>query len=372
MNISKHPGLYIHIPFCQSKCGYCDFYSVVNSCSSDSETRGGRFNNSSKNNQISQFVEALKTEISLIANDLNKIQPFDTIYFGGGTPSILKTDQIQCILEHLYHCFKFTDNCEVTIEVNPGTVNAKILEKYRQIGINRISIGVQSFVDTELKYLERIHTSDQAIISIESVRTAGFDNINIDLIFAIPGQTLSDWQHSLEKLQLFQPEHIAIYNLSYEKGTPFYERIENGQIRPMDEVSEEKYFNQAHKMLKKSGYIHYEISNYAKTDTLLSRHNYKYWDHTSYLGFGPSAHSFWANQRWENIRSLTAYTKRLREGKRPKIESEILSNEQLIFEYIFLSLRTYRGLHLPEFFKRFFWPLLFYRFWFRLPLFRCP
>jgi oxygen-independent coproporphyrinogen-3 oxidase len=331
MNISRKPGLYIHIPFCISKCGYCDFYSIVDTSLTNT------------------FINALLDEIKITSSQFKAKDLFDTVYFGGGTPSLLKPDQISRILDTLSEYYLLDDDCEITSEINPGTLGTLQLKELFDLGFNRISIGVQSFVQDELKLLDRIHTVEESVKTIHACRGAGFEKINLDLIFAIPNQSTINWKYSLKKALSFSPEHLSVYNLTYEEKTPFYLKLKAGQIVRLDEQKEIEYFSMAHDLLTISGYSHYEISNYANSESEYSRHNYKYWQHTPYLGFGPSAHSFWENSRWANIRSVDEYVLKIKNGELPRLFEEKLKEHQLISEHIFLALRTYQGLSLAEF-----------------------
>jgi oxygen-independent coproporphyrinogen-3 oxidase len=335
MNISRSSGLYIHIPFCKKKCGYCDFYSIVDT--------------SLTNNFIDTLISEIKSTAYLLKTDDN----FDSVYIGGGTPSLLRPDQISRVLKTLSENFHLDDDCEITSEINPGTLNSKQLKELFDLGINRISIGIQSFIQEELDRLDRIHTVKDSEDAIYLCREAGFKNMNLDLIFAIPDQLSSQWNFTLEKALSFLPEHLSVYNLTFEKETPYYDKLMQGQIVQVDEQKETEFFNKAHSLLTDSGYIHYEISNYAKSEVDISRHNYKYWQHTPYLGFGPSAHSFWDNSRWANIRSVHEYISKVNDGNLPRLFEEKLTNDQMINEHIFLALRTYQGLALVEFEKLF-------------------
>jgi len=335
MNLSSKPGLYIHVPFCQSKCGYCDFYSVTDTA------------------LVSPFIKALKTEIAIRAQRLASKLSFDSIYFGGGTPSLLSAADIGRLLESLHHYFNIDEDCETTIEVNPGTIDSSKLAAFRKSGINRISIGVQSFIDQELQRLERIHTAAEARRAIVESRHSGFENLSLDLIFAIPGQKTADWQFTLETAVACQPQHLSVYNLTYEQGTPFSERRRQGTLRALSDSAESRQFRYAKSFLEKTGYQAYEISNYARSEALVSRHNYKYWRHVPYLGFGPAAHSFWENKRWANVRTVSGYISRLKKGYLPHTALENLNADTLKFEHILLSLRTSRGLHLETYEKTF-------------------
>jgi oxygen-independent coproporphyrinogen-3 oxidase len=335
MNVSNKPGIYIHIPFCKTKCEYCDFYSIEDQSLIDS------------------FLGALYREIEQTSSQIDQIYQFDTIYFGGGTPSLLDISNLEKTLDLLSKNFIVEKNCEITIEANPGTISLEYLKKMRRAGINRISIGVQSFLDHELKLLGRTHTSNQAIEAIINAREAGFDNINLDLIFALPSQSKDDWNYSQKKALTFLPEHLSVYNITYESGTPFYKKLKQNIILELDENKEISYFESAHKNFTNNGYTHYEISNYARSISYLSRHNYKYWHHVPYLGFGPSAHSLWEDTRWENVRSVEDYISQLRSKELPRYQTEKLDQKKKIFEFIFLTLRTYQGLPLNNFQKQF-------------------
>lgn len=331
MNISDNSGLYVHIPFCISKCGYCDFYSSVDT------------------SLINIFISALLDEIRLTASILNSDDCFDSVYLGGGTPSLLKPDQLSTILKTLSENFRLDNNCEVTCELNPGTLDSNQLRELHNLGINRLSIGVQSFIEIELSRLERIHTVEDSENAIIQSREAGFESIGLDLIFALPGQSFDNWNYSLNKALSFLPEHLSVYNLTFEPGTPFYDKMVKGQIVRAGEIKEVEFFNLAHRFLTDAGYIHYEISNYARTKDEFSRHNYKYWQHSPYLGFGPSAHSFWEKSRWGNVPSLHEYVSKLKNRQLPKSFQEELQKHQILTEHILLALRTYRGLSLENF-----------------------
>lgn len=334
-NISSFPGIYIHFPFCERKCGYCDFYSVTHI------------------SKIETFVSALLDEISLTKQDKEFDEPFDTIYFGGGTPSLLKIPALEKILSSLYDIFPFKQDTEITIEVNPGTVSEEKLKAYKEIGVNRLSIGVQSFDENELHFLERIHSAGQAREAIEEGRKAGFDNIGLDLISALPSQSIADWENNLRNALSYRPEHLSIYNLTYEQGTPFYKRMLKREITPKAEKDELRFMERTIGILKKSDYLPYEVSNYAQGEQWFSRHNYKYWNHSNYLGFGPSAHSFWDNVRTANARSLQDYFFMIESGRLPVASKEKIDKNTLEFEHIFLSLRTYAGLNLNTFKRKF-------------------
>ncbi len=330
-NISHKPGLYIHIPFCEKKCGYCDFYSVTD--------RSSR----------SAFLQALNTEFTLVRKMLTPQEPFDTVYFGGGTPSLLTATEVETILKQLAENFFLSDDVEITLEANPGTIGDDTFKDFRSAGINRLSIGIQSFNDAELRFLGRIHDTAQAEQTIRSAQNAGFENFSLDLIFAQPGQTLQSWERSLKKALSFGPAHISAYNLVFEKGTPFFTLLQNKTITAQSEKSEIRFWETTRNILTEADFPPYEVSSFARASQFFSRHNVKYWTHTPYLGFGPSAHSFWNNHRWSRPRSVSAYISALNENRLPEAQTEILSAKTLEFEHIFLSLRMYRGLNLNEF-----------------------
>ncbi|MGD9898087.1 MAG: radical SAM family heme chaperone HemW [Calditrichaceae bacterium] len=330
-NISPFPGIYIHIPYCDTKCGYCDFYSVTN--------HSGR----------KLFIPSLIKEIESKAGEIPEDTVFDTLYLGGGTPSLLRQDELEPLFESLHKNLHFAENTEITIEANPGTISKESFRLYGALGINRLSIGIQSFSDAELKFLGRIHTAGQAINTVNLAREEDIRNISIDLIFALPGQTLKQWRQNLKTAMSLNPEHISAYNLIFEEGTPFYTSMLNGNIVPKQDGEESRFFSETIQFLAEKKYVHYEISNFARDESLFSRHNYKYWNHTNYLGFGPSAHSFWGQKRWSNIRSVAQYVDGIQKGESPEVFSETLNTETRIFESIFLGLRTLSGVDLNRF-----------------------
>jgi oxygen-independent coproporphyrinogen-3 oxidase len=333
-NITTNPGIYIHIPFCERKCVYCDFYSLTDRSSQNT------------------FVETLLFELEQNAH-LGKNDIFDTIYLGGGTPSLLSIDELTRIFEKIHKLYNISANVETTIEVNPGTVDLLKLRAYKKIGINRLSIGIQSFNDDDLRFLGRIHNAQQAGETIRAGRSAGFDNISLDLISAIPGQTIDNWFYNLQEVIKYHPEHISAYTLIIEDGTPLHEKVLKEIVteKPPDEEAE--FFEKTIDTLKKNNYLHYEVSSFSKNEEYISRHNFKYWNHSNYLGFGPSARSFWNRRRYKNVASLTEYIKKLSAAESAEIFSENLNDAAMEFEYIFLNLRTFSGIDFADFKKRF-------------------
>jgi putative oxygen-independent coproporphyrinogen III oxidase len=334
-NISANPGLYLHIPFCDTKCGYCDFYSITN--------------NSLRNS----FLQALLKEIKLYKKDPFLTVPFDTIYLGGGTPSLLTTTELNNIFTALYNYFPIAENCEITIETNPGTIDEEKLFFYKSIGVNRLSIGIQSFNDIELKLLGRIHSAEQAKKTYDRARNAGIENISIDLIYALPNQSLATWLATLETGLSLKPEHISAYNLTFEEGTPFYKQLMRGDLKRQSEGMEVKFFSKTMNLLESKGFEHYEISSYAESSEYISRHNYKYWNHTNYLSFGPSAHSYWNKKRWSNVRSISKYIQGINNSSEIIDFRENIDIDTMIFEKIMLGLRTSEGINLADFKKKF-------------------
>jgi oxygen-independent coproporphyrinogen III oxidase len=322
------PGLYLHIPFCRTKCAYCDFFSVTDT------------------GLIESFLDALSREIDTYQEEFAE---FDTIYFGGGTPSLLSLAQIEALLDKIRGAYRILPDTEVTIELNPADWGRKELGMLRGLGINRISIGVQSFDDNDLIFLGRRHNRGHAIRTLEDAINAGFDNISIDLIYGLPGQTFEQWQVSLMDALSFEPAHLSCYELELKPLTPLGIRYEQGELPERTEDSQYNFFMKTSELLEESGYIHYEVSNFAFGMEKASRHNRKYWDHTSYLGLGPSAHSFNNGKRWWNHESVKGYIHDLDALKRPVSCSEPLTSEQLRMETLFLGLRTKRGIDIEQY-----------------------
>jgi oxygen-independent coproporphyrinogen-3 oxidase len=339
-------SFYFHIPFCEHKCIYCDFYSVV-PIESETEQRSleGR------------FLSALKTEIELRAEDQCFHESYETIFFGGGTPSLLHPSEIEKILNLLASRFAIQTNAEITLETNPGTVDKKKLQAFRSAGINRISMGIQSFHDEDLKFLTRIHSVSEAKQCIRDCTTAGFENVSFDLIFSLPHQTLAKWKSNLEQAVELQPEHISCYSLIVESETPLFRMVQSNEVTLIDSERDADLYEFTIDFLASHGYEQYEVSNFAKLATtgkpnFKCRHNLNYWNHSHYLGFGPSAHSFWKNERWWNVSDLTSYIKQLGEHTLPLAGGEYLTETQFMEEAIFLGLRS-EGIDLEQFRQRF-------------------
>ncbi|KFO67388.1 hypothetical protein ER57_10905 [Smithella sp. SCADC] len=327
-DIESQAGLYIHIPFCLSKCGYCSFYSIKSI------------------HLIPEYIAALKKEIKYYHAVFSS---FDTIYIGGGTPSLLSVQQIDDILTTVNKYYTIDRRAEITIEVNPGDVSPEYFQELRKSGINRLSIGVQSFDNKILQLLGRRHSAKEAIAAIETAREAGFDNLGIDLIYGVHGLSIKSWKNTLQKAVSFRPEHISCYQLSLDDRTPLYKKYSlNGWHLP-DENTELKLFLTTAEELENAGYMHYEVSNFARLDKFKSRHNQKYWQHTPYLGLGPAAHSFLNNKRWWNKAAVKTYLNEIAQDKMPAEDTETLSAEQLQLEALFLGLRTKAGIDLKHY-----------------------
>ena len=341
----KELELYVHIPFCVRKCAYCDFLSAP----ADTQER-------------TLYIDALTEEIRARKNDFNAYR-VSTIFLGGGTPSILEGDDSARIFRALQENFDISDDAEITMEVNPGTVTEEKAASWRKSGVNRLSIGLQSADDRELKMLGRIHTYREFLDTWKIVREAGFENVNVDLISATPGQNLRSWSETLRKAADLGPEHISAYSLIIEEGTPFYERYgdESGEdenkgnhLPPLpDEDTEREIYKATEKILAEYGYHRYEISNYAKTG-YECRHNLGYWERKEYLGLGLGASSLLSECRFHNTADMGKYL-RLYENAGTDICEDIehLSVEDQMEEFMFLGLRKTVGISVDDFRKAF-------------------
>jgi oxygen-independent coproporphyrinogen-3 oxidase len=325
-------GIYIHIPFCKSKCHYCNFYSIASS------------------KYVNEFVPALLKEIEL-QRDYLEGECIETIYFGGGTPSVLTYDSLKKILDTIQQTFEISGDAEITIEANPNDLDVKKIKEFDQAHVNRISIGIQSFFDDGLKYLNRIHTASQAEASVKRCQDAGFENISIDLIYGIPTLTDDKWKQNLDISFALDVPHISSYGLTVEPKTALDILIKKGKAKPVDEEKSVRQFKLLMQEMKKNSFIHYEISNFCK-EGFVSQHNSNYWKGRKYLGLGPSAHSFNQRERQWNISNIEKYIESISQKKIP-YEKEILSENDKYNEYIMTSLRTMWGCDLIHIEKKF-------------------
>ena len=321
--------LYVHIPFCVRKCQYCDFLSGP----SDEETKD-------------RYIEALLKEIRAVEH--TEDYEIVSVFIGGGTPSALKAEAIASIMRTLQEQFFFCEDAEVTIEANPGTVDLEKLTIYRNVGINRLSLGLQSTDAEELKLLGRIHSYEEFLKSYEWAREAGFSNINIDLMFAIPGQTGEAWRQHLYQVAELNPEHISAYSLIIEEGTPFAEQ----NLDLPDEDTEYQMYEDTAEILERYGYRQYEISNYAKQG-YMCRHNAGYWQRREYLGFGLGASSLYRGMRFSNTRRMQEYLKESRNPDQIRKDVTVLSRNERIEEFMFLGLRMTEGISEKKFEENF-------------------
>jgi oxygen-independent coproporphyrinogen-3 oxidase len=317
-----------------NKCPYCDFFSTT-----DLSLKG-------------PFLDALFKEAALVqAGDVS----FDTVYLGGGTPSLYTPSEIGRLIDFIHRRFSIQPDPEITLEVNPGTANVDRhrLEAYRKVGVNRINIGVQSFQQDQLEFLGRIHSNEEAVETIHAARQTGFINMGIDLIYGLPGQTESSLILDLRKAVSFDPEHLSCYLLTYEPDTRLTRHMNAGQFSPLSDQQTGNLLETTAAYLDAKGYLQYEISNFAKSSEFISRHNSKYWDFTPYLGLGPSAHSYFPPERRWNHSSLPPYLADIENGKPPVAGRETLTRQQQIMEAIYLGLRKTEGIN-TEKFERFF------------------
>lgn len=327
-------GIYIHIPFCVKKCKYCDFNSFkMNLCDKK------------------RYLEDLKKEIKIYSKEFSTKQ-IDTIFFGGGTPSILNCEEIKDLMDCIKNSFNISDNAEITMECNPGTIDRKKLEVMKNSGINRLSIGLQAVQNKHLSYIGRIHTYEEFEQNFREARDVGFDNINIDLMFALPNQTKEEWKESLEKVVKLNPEHISAYSLILEEGTELFDMYEKKEFKLMDEDSDIEMYEYTIKYLKENGYNQYEISNYAK-ESRECKHNIIYWKCENYIGLGAGAAGYLGKKRYSNKSNLLDYHKMIKDERKPIINIENLSDEEMMEEMVFMGLRMNEGIDRNDFKERF-------------------
>lgn len=325
--------LYFHIPFCVKKCLYCDFLSAP----ADADMREA-------------YMNALLTEVKQKAGGYRDSR-IPTVFVGGGTPSVVEPRWIRMMLETVRECFVVSEDAEITVEVNPGTVDRDTLFQYRQAGVNRLSIGLQSADDEELRALGRIHTYGQFLATYDAAVSSGFHNINVDLMSALPGQSLDSYRRTLEKVLALEPRpvHISAYSLILEEGTPLYRQAQSGRLNLPDEDTDREMYHETKGFLERAGYIRYEISNYA-IEGFACRHNCGYWTRREYLGFGLGAASLYNNVRYKNTCDMNRYTAAPAACRE---EVQNLSREEQMEEFMFLGLRLTEGIDPAEFFRCF-------------------
>lgn len=316
-------GLYLHIPFCQKRCIYCDFYSTT------------------WESWKPAYVDALCQEMRQ-RKDYLRGEPIRTIYFGGGTPSQLSFEQLQQLFDTIYQVFTVENQAEITLEANPDDLRPDYIGQLRCLPINRLSMGIQSFQDEKLQQLNRRHTAQQAIQAVHDCQQAGFDNLSIDLIYGLPGHTLQEWQDDLQQAMQLHVQHLSAYHLMYEEGTPLWKLWEEHQVYQVDEDLSVQFFEMLCNTLHAQGFEQYEISNFALPG-YHSRHNSSYWQGTPYLGCGASAHSFDGSSRQWNVADLKTYVTGIQQ-QQPAFEREELTLSTLYNEYVMTGLRTAKGI----------------------------
>ena len=327
-------GVYVHIPFCKSKCLYCDFNSYTN-----------------KQDLVEKYIYYLKKEIDLYKEELNNFN-VKTIFIGGGTPSYIEGKYIYEIVEHMDKRLNMSKLSEFSIEANPKTLDTEKLNIYKQSGINRISMGVQSFNDDTLKKIGRIHSADDVIKTYNMIREYGFDNINFDIMFNLPEQDIDDVLFTLKKAISLNVEHISYYSLKLEEGTPFYASYEKSELKlPEEDIEREMYYTGI-ELLEQNGYHHYEISNFSKKGYQCN-HNLIYWNVNPYIGIGISAYSNINNKRYGNLYNFEEYFNKIDNRMLPIAETEVINNEMEMAEYLILGLRLIKGVSKDDFLKRF-------------------
>ena len=331
---SKTPlGIYIHVPFCRSKCAYCDFYSITD-----------------KNDQL---MDAYLAAICRHIKESGSLAPnykVDTIYFGGGTPSFFGADGMATILNAIRRAFDVDSHAEITFEANPDSVSPRLLRRLRSEGFNRVSLGIQCDDDQILKKIGRPHTYEQAEKAVQRIRRAGYRNLSVDLIFGLPGQTLESWENTLQNVLELDPDHISCYGLKVEPGTPLYIYQDHWNL-PDDDAQADMYLNTID-ILRRKGYRQYEISNFAKKG-MASRHNLKYWNGGEYLGFGPDASSDFAGKRFSIVRDLKAYIQGIQNNGQVLQDIQNVPQRERAGEYLMMRLRTVAGIQRAEYEKRY-------------------
>ena len=329
----KDSALYIHIPFCDHKCIYCDFYSIITT------------------DNVSAFLKSLKNEIEYFSKLYSKDRIFTSIFFGGGTPSLMESDYLHDIITYIKNNFIVDDNAEITMETNPGTVDKDKLKRFKEAGINRISIGIQSFDESELKFLTRIHDKQTAVQTVYNAAEVGFENISVDLIFNLPNQTKEKWIDNLKTAIALPIKHISTYSLILERGTILNKLVLEGKVTMGDDDYDADLYETTIDFLISNGFYQYEVSNFTKAG-FECLHNNAYWRYRDYLSFGTSSHSFVNGKRWWNYSSLKKYISKVELNGHAIMNSEIINDSQMHDEYVMLALRS-SGLDLIDYRKRF-------------------
>lgn len=325
-------GLYLHIPFCKQKCDYCDFYSLAGN-----------------QDRMEDYLKALTLHLEEVAPRAEGFT-VDSVYIGGGTPSVFGEERLKRLLKTVDKYYHLERHCETTVEVNPDSVTPRLLKVLRKGGVNRISMGVQSCHDEELAQVNRPHTFAQAQAAVEMIRSAGFTNLNLDLIFGLPDQTMAGWQESVEAVLALEPEHLSLYGLTLEEGTPLWQRRD--QLTLADGDQQADMYLWAVERLAQAGYDQYEISNFAR-EGKRSRHNLKYWMSREYVGFGPGAHSDFGGRRYSYVRDMERYIDGMLSGGKIVDASELIPFEERGYEYLMLRLRTVTGIDGVEYNRTF-------------------
>lgn len=334
MSLLNRAGLYIHVPFCSSKCNYCDFNSYAG-----------------KLDMAGEYFDCMKKEIELYHDEM-QYNLIDTIFIGGGTPTCVDHGFIGEILAACRSAYKVSDTCEITIESNPGTLDEEKLAAYKSYGINRLSTGLQAYQGNLLKYLGRQHSAQDFISGVEAAKNAGFVNINADVIFGIPGQTMEDWKETLNVLVEAGITHVSAYSLKIEEGTKFGDMLESGNLIQAEDELDRKMYHYAIEFLNKNGFSQYELSNFAK-EGYECKHNLTYWRCIDYLGLGAGAHSYLQDIRFSNEYSIEDYISVLKKGKKPVDERYQVDFCERMSEYMFLGLRLTKGISKTDFLDEF-------------------
>lgn len=327
-------GLYIHIPFCRQKCLYCDFPSFAG-----------------KEGMMQAYVDALTAEIKSRRKEYPK-KKVVSIFFGGGTPTALEIPMLEQLMQAVWENWDIAEDAEITTEANPGTLDREMVNALKKMGFNRLSMGVQAWQNRLLKELGRIHTIEGFLENYQAVREAGFENVNVDLMFALPHQTMADWQETVKNITALQPEHISAYSLIIEEGTPFFDRYEKGLLEPASEELDREMYHWAVDYLAEMGYEQYEISNFAKKGRQ-SRHNRIYWQAEDYLGMGLGSHSYMEGTRFHNRYDLQGYIAAKGDVSLLKEEVEVITETDALAEFMFLGLRLTEGVSFERFRTRF-------------------